>query len=646
MATIGKLAVLIDADNSGLKAGLKDSVAQTEQSSQAIIKNVQAIASAFAGYLTVDMFAGMIKGAAEAGKQIDQLSKLSATSTTVFQQQAYAAQQFGISNEKLADIFKDVQDKIGDFIQTGAGPMADFFDKIAPKVGVTVDQFRRLGGPEALQLYVSSLEKANLSQSEMTFYMEAIASDSAMLLPLLRNNGAEMGRLADEAQRLGAVLSEETVKANKDFANQLDRLYSAANSLKVNIGSSLIPEITRLINEFNAGTKAAGGFWAALKLFGTSRPFDNAAEGLSFYQSELARVTRLRDELIQREGILANTAGYDREIDKFKQLVKYNDILMRSSWNLSGQRLGMNDPRIVGTPAAAETAGYREPPKPAATGGGKTGNSEADKAQRDYEDFQRQAENDRFAYLRKRAEDAMAEEQMQRDSLIRRLESLKEYTKTEEQLTAERQTKQLEDLKLGLDNGMLTEQEYMLMRQDMELKHMEELARIRGDGMKKLQDISQMSWNEQLALTVGKIGEMTAAAASGSKAMFNINKAAAIANALLKAKESVTSAYAFGSKIGGPPLGAAMAGLAAAATAAQVSAIRSQQFGGGGSVSAGGSASAIAPTQTAAAGGAGMAQTITIQGVNSGDLFSGDAVRTLIDRLIDAQRNGARIVLA
>ena len=641
MATIGKLAVLIDADNSGLKAGLKDSVAQTEQSSQAIIKNVQAIASAFAGYLTVDMFAGMIKGAAEAGKQIDQLSKLSATSTTVFQQQAYAAQQFGISNEKLADIFKDVQDKIGDFIQTGAGPMADFFDKIAPKVGVTVDQFRRLGGPEALQLYVSSLEKANLSQSELTFYMEAIASDSAMLLPLLRNNGAEMGRLADEAQRLGAVLSEETVKANKDFANQLDRLYSAANSLKVNIGSSLIPEITRLINEFNAGTEAAGGFWAALKLFGTSRPFDNAAEGLAFYQSELARVTRLRDELIQREGILANTAGYDREIDKFKQLVKYNDILMRSSWNLSGQRLGMNDPRIVGTPAAAETAGYREPPKPAATGGGAT--SKAAK-EREAEFFDIYDVQERI-----RAQNEKAEEESYikwYEGLKQRTDALKEYTKTEEQLTAERQAKQLEDLKLGLDNGLLTEQEYMLMRQDMELKHMEELERIRKNGTDKLKDITEMSWNEQLALTVGKIGEITAAAASGSKAMFNINKAAAIANALLKAKESVTSAYAFGSKIGGPPLGAAMAGLAAAATAAQVSAIRSQQFGGGGSVSAGGSASAVAPTQTAAAGGAGMAQTITIQGVNSGDLFSGDAVRTLIDRLIDAQRNGARIVLA
>lgn len=642
MATIGKLAVLIDADNSGLKAGLKDSVAQTEQSSQAIIKNVQAIASAFAGYLTVDMFAGMIKGAAEAGKQIDQLSKLSATSTTVFQQQAYAAQQFGISNEKLADIFKDVQDKVGQFLRDGGGPMQTFFEQIAPKVGVTAEQFRKLGGPEALQLYVNSLEKANLSQNEMTAYMEELASDSAMLLPLLRNNGAEMGRLADEAQRLGAVLSEETVKANKDFANQLDRLYSAANSLKVNIGSSLIPEITRLINEFNIGIKVAGGFWNALQL-ATINPFKTGSENIKSLREQLKGLQSDRERYLRAN---SDTYAIDAAIKNTETKINYLESLMRSSWNLSGQRLGMNDPRIIGTPAAAETAGYREPPKPAATGGGKTGNSEADKAQRDYEDFQRQAENDRFAYLRKRAEDAMAEEQMRRDSLIRRLESLKEYTKTEEQLTAERQAKQLEDLKLGLDNGLLTEQEYMLMRQDMELKHMEELARIRGDGMKKLQDISQMSWNEQLALTVGKIGEMTAAAASGSKAMFNINKAAAIANALLKAKESVTSAYAFGSKIGGPPLGAAMAGLAAAATAAQVSAIRSQQFGGGGSVSAGGSASAVAPTQTAAAGGAGVAQTITIQGVNSGDLFSGDAVRTLIDRLIDAQRNGARIVLA
>ena len=63
--------------------------------------------------------------------------------------------------------------------------MADFFENIAPQVGVTADQFRKLNGADALQLYVSSLQKANVSQNDMTFYLEAIASDASYLLPLL-----------------------------------------------------------------------------------------------------------------------------------------------------------------------------------------------------------------------------------------------------------------------------------------------------------------------------------------------------------------------------------------------------------------------------------------------------------------------------
>jgi len=61
--------------------------------------------------------------------------------------------------------------------------MADFFETVAPLVGVTADNFKDLSGPQALQLYVDSLEKANLSQSQMTFFMEAIASDATALLP-------------------------------------------------------------------------------------------------------------------------------------------------------------------------------------------------------------------------------------------------------------------------------------------------------------------------------------------------------------------------------------------------------------------------------------------------------------------------------
>ena len=155
----------------------------------------------------------MVRQTAVAGEQIQRLSTLSNVGAESFQEYAYAAGRFGISQEKLADIFKDTQDKVGDFLQNGGGPLKDFFDKIAPQVGVTAEQFRRLSGPDALQLYVSSLQKANLSQSELTFYMEAIASDSAMLLPLLKDNGKAFNDLAKEARDLGVVMDDEAVRS-------------------------------------------------------------------------------------------------------------------------------------------------------------------------------------------------------------------------------------------------------------------------------------------------------------------------------------------------------------------------------------------------------------------------------------------------
>jgi len=103
------------------------------------------------------------------------------TSITAFKDLAFAAKSVGVEQDTLADILKDVNDKIGDFVQTGAGPMVDFFEKIGPMVGVTADNFKDLSGDQALKLYVDSLNSANLSQSDMVFYMEAIASDATEL---------------------------------------------------------------------------------------------------------------------------------------------------------------------------------------------------------------------------------------------------------------------------------------------------------------------------------------------------------------------------------------------------------------------------------------------------------------------------------
>ena len=125
-------------------------------------------------------FSRMIKDATDAAVRIDNLSRVAGLSAERFQEMTFAAGKFGVQEEKLADILKDVNDKFGDFFQTGAGPLADFFENIAPKVGLTAKEFKNLSSEQALGKYVKGLQDANVSQQELTFYLEAIASDATL----------------------------------------------------------------------------------------------------------------------------------------------------------------------------------------------------------------------------------------------------------------------------------------------------------------------------------------------------------------------------------------------------------------------------------------------------------------------------------
>lgn len=239
---VGDVAISVGADISGLQSGMKKgsrSVKGFEKNSEQMAKTfvkagaaiATAAAAAGAGVLA------MAREAGKAGKELQTLSNLAGIGTTEFQRMAIAADTVLIGQEKLADIFKDVNDKFGDFMATGAGPLVDFFENIAPAVGVTADQFAALSGPQALQLYVSSLEKANVSQQQMTFYMEALASDATALVPLLKNGGAAMQSLGDEAERAGQILSDETVAG----AVELDReLQSLSRTLKADAMRAII----------------------------------------------------------------------------------------------------------------------------------------------------------------------------------------------------------------------------------------------------------------------------------------------------------------------------------------------------------------------------------------------------------------------
>lgn len=205
------------------------------------------------------MMEKLITGAADSAQEIANLSRVAGLSTTDFQKLAAGSSTVGVSSEKLSDILKDVNDKVGDFLNTGGGPLQDFFSNIAPKVGVTADQFRKLNSADALQLYVSSLQKANASQNEMTFYMEAIANDATGLLPLLRNNGSAWKALGEQAEAAGMILSGDTIAAGLQFNAELQQLGQYLDAVKTSIAAEFLPVVAQFGRDIQSAAKEAGG---------------------------------------------------------------------------------------------------------------------------------------------------------------------------------------------------------------------------------------------------------------------------------------------------------------------------------------------------------------------------------------------------
>ncbi|MDG9890557.1 phage tail tape measure protein [Pseudomonas juntendi] len=265
--SLGTLTLDVIAQVGGFVAGMDKAERSSAKWRKEVEKSAKAVGTAVgAGVATaVTAFTTMMVSALNSASEISNLAAVANVSVTDFQKMAVGAKTVGIEQDKLADILKDVNDKVGDFLNTGGGGMADFFEQIAPKVGVTADQFRNLSGSQALGLYVSSLEKAKVSQSDMTFYLEAIASDATALLPLLRNNAEGFRKYGDAAEAAGAVMDEKTILAAKQFSTELTVLGTYLGSVKTALAAELMPVLAQFSKDLTDATTKAGGLQAKVK---------------------------------------------------------------------------------------------------------------------------------------------------------------------------------------------------------------------------------------------------------------------------------------------------------------------------------------------------------------------------------------------
>ncbi|WP_323158235.1 phage tail tape measure protein [Pseudomonas viridiflava] len=258
---------------------------------------------------------GLVAYTAGSAKEISNLAALAGLGTTEFQKYAAGAKSVGIEQDKLADIFKDTNDKLGDFFNTGGGELKDFFEVIAPKVGVTAESFKKLNSAEALQLYVSSLEKANVSQAEMTFYMEGIADEASALVPLLRNGGKQFKDLGEAAESAGAILSVQTIAVSKEFSSELAGLIQNLQGAKNKIADDFMPVVQQMTKDLNDSVKAGGGVTKVVGEIGES--LVNATAFVVSAGDGIVRVFQIVSNTLI--GMFSTAVGYIQKLDSSGQ---------------------------------------------------------------------------------------------------------------------------------------------------------------------------------------------------------------------------------------------------------------------------------------------------------------------------------------
>ncbi|MCK2286042.1 phage tail tape measure protein [Escherichia coli] len=241
--SLGTLTIDLIAKVGGFVGGLS----QAERASQKWRKQVQddakAVATAFTGFATAASAAALGVGVAgfnllkTTSKQItetDRWAKSLNMSTQSLLAWQYAAEKAGVSGDQIADIFKDIGDKIGDAVLNKSGEAVDALNAL----GLSA---KKLAGetPDKQLLAISdALGKIN-TNAEKTTILESLGNDLSKLLPLLDQGGEKLRQYMDAAKKFGVAPNDADIEKLVKVNSLFEEMETQVNGVKIEIATGL-----------------------------------------------------------------------------------------------------------------------------------------------------------------------------------------------------------------------------------------------------------------------------------------------------------------------------------------------------------------------------------------------------------------------
>ena len=227
-ATIGRIAVSFTANTASFLMQVKNAEKKVATSSKKMgdstkklsVKGVAGFAALGVALAKVAQFsANAAFQFSETNKQLRQLGDTAGMTAEEMRRQAFIFRETGLGAEQMAEIFKDVKDKVGEYAALGTGVFEDFHNTLGQtrSEGMKVArQLQYMSGPQVLGYMTEEMEKANVSGAQMTFVLESIANNSSRMRTALSGQSKAVKKLAEEYDNLAQSASKESHRQLED----------------------------------------------------------------------------------------------------------------------------------------------------------------------------------------------------------------------------------------------------------------------------------------------------------------------------------------------------------------------------------------------------------------------------------------------
>ena len=508
----------------------------------------------------------LTKRAIESADAIAKTADAIGISTDALQDYRHAAELSGIETAKFDASLVAFSKRVGE-AAAGTGSLVEFLKQYDKSLIPLITSTNNAG--EALDAVFDIMGDMTSQTERAAFAASAFGRSGVVMTNMLRDGKVGLQEMREEAHRLGIVLDEDAVRGAEAANDALLRMQKIVGVNLQRILLEFAPQITAMGEAFADAAPQIAEFadkiigvvfgLEAMSLKGLRNELDETVDKLTEYNDTRKALSDMSDEEFKQHKIRAN--NYSEEINKISVLIEKGE-------EREAQLLRLRD-----------------------EGGAGDGAGAADKA----------------------AEAARKTEMARAEALLLQLEETHlQISGREEELLTMRTDRQLEKLAELHDAKLISEMEFLeaegavittalLQRQELEAQVEEEITRKRKEEEDIRAKNARILADAELRARRGLHDGLSAIASLmnvQNRKAFEIGKAGAASLALVKTYEGAQNVFASAAAV--PYVGWILAPIAAAAAVvsglANVQAILSTSYGGGGGHGGGGGGSVGMPS--------------------------------------------------